>query len=93
MRARSWHRYEAGAVRTVRRLRLARSGPGSLTPAKSYRLLRTILNTAVADGLIAKNPCAIAGAGIERSAERPVASLAQVWALADAVPSGSARLC
>ena len=30
------------------------SGPGSLTPAKSYRLLRTILNTAVADGLIAR---------------------------------------
>lgn len=63
-----------------------RSGSGSLTPAKSYRLLRTILNTAVADGLIAKNPCAIAGGGIERSAERTVATLAQVWALADAVP-------
>jgi integrase len=57
----------------------------SLTPAKSYRLLRTILNTALADGLIARNPCAIVGAGVERSVERPVATLAQVWALADAV--------
>jgi integrase len=63
-----------------------RSGANSLTPAKSYRLLRTVLNTAVADGLIARNPCAITGAGIERSAERRVASLAQVWALAGAVP-------
>jgi integrase len=63
-----------------------RTNAGSLVPAKSYRLLRTILNTACADGLIARNPCTIAGAGVERSPERPVASLAQVWALADAVP-------
>ena len=62
-----------------------RCGGSSLTPAKSYRLLRTILNTALADGLIARNPCAIVGAGVEHSAERPVATLAQVWALADAV--------
>jgi integrase len=75
-----------GTVRHWYARLVERSGANSLTPAKSYRLLRTILNTAVADGLIARNPCAIAGAGIERSAERPVASLAQVWALADAVP-------
>src|SRR5207245_6048242 len=61
------------------------SGSGSLTPAKCYRLLRTILNTALADGLIARNPCAIVGAGVEHSAERPVATLAQVWAIAEAV--------
>ena len=76
----------AGTVRRWYSQLVRRSGPGSLTPAKSYRLLRTILNTAVADGVIARNPCAIVGAGIERSAERPVATLAQVWALADAVP-------
>ncbi len=76
----------AGTVRRWYAQLVRRSGSGSLTPAKSYRLLRTILNTAVADGLIAKNPCAIVGGGIERSAERPVATLAQVWALADAVP-------
>ncbi len=35
--------------------------------------------------VIARNPCAIVGAGIERSAERPFATLGQVWALADAV--------
>jgi integrase len=77
----------AGTVRRWFSQLVRKSGPGSLTPAKSYRLLRTILNTAVADGLIARNPCAIVGAGIERSAERPVATLVQVWALADAVPT------
>jgi integrase len=61
------------------------SGGGSLTPAKCYRLLRTILNTALSDGLIVRNPCSIVGAGVEHSVERPVATLAQVWALADAV--------
>ncbi|MDP9331807.1 MAG: site-specific integrase [Actinomycetota bacterium] len=76
----------AGTVRRWYSQLVRRSGAGSLTPAKSYRLLRTILSAAVADGLIARNPCAIVGAGIERSAERPVATLAQVWALADAVP-------
>lgn len=40
-----------------------------------YRLLRTILNTAVADDLIVKNPCNIKGAGAEQSVERPVASV------------------
>ena len=39
------------------------SGAESLTPAKCYRLLRTILNTACTDGLIARNPCTIKGAG------------------------------
>jgi integrase len=55
--------------------------------AKCYRLLRAILATAAADDLIVKNPCAIKGAGLERSAERPVATAAQVWDLADAMPA------
>lgn len=46
--------------------------PGPSTVAKSYRLLHTILATATADELIVKNPCVIAGAGIERSPEREV---------------------
>ena len=54
--------------------------------AKVYRLLRAILTTAETDGLIIQNPCRIAGAGIERSDERPVATVEQVWKLADAVP-------
>jgi hypothetical protein len=59
--------------------------PGAVTVAKSYRLLRTILNTAVEDGVIARNPCVIKGAGVERSTERPVATIEQVYAIADAV--------
>ncbi|MET0902284.1 MAG: site-specific integrase [Acidimicrobiales bacterium] len=59
--------------------------PGASTAAKAYRLLRTICSTAVADGIIAANPCDIDGAGRERPDERPVATVAEVYALADAV--------
>jgi integrase len=59
--------------------------PGDSTAAKAYRLLRGILNTAVEDGRIAANPCQIEGAGRERPDERPVATVAEVYALAHAV--------
>ena len=36
-----------------------------VTAAKAYRLLKAILNTAVDDGLIRRNPCRIKGAGQE----------------------------
>lgn len=75
-------------VATVRRWHSAKvkaGRPGPNTVAKAYRLLRTILNTAVADGLIVANPCQIARAGVERATERPVATPAEVWALAGAV--------
>lgn len=62
-----------------------KSGLGPTTAAKCYRLLRTILNTAVEDELIVKNPCVIKGAATERSPERPIATIAQVDALADAI--------
>lgn len=64
---------------------LSNAGVGSVTVAKSYRLLRTILGTAVADEVIVRNPCTVAGAGVERSPERPVATVAQVFELAAAV--------
>jgi integrase len=67
------------------RAKLLRSGVGDVTVAKSYRLLRTILNGATEDGRIAVNPCTIKGAGVERSAERTVATMDQVYALADAI--------
>ena len=60
-------------------------GPGAITAAKCYRLLRAILNTAVEDGLIAVNPCTIRGAGAERSPERVIPTIAQVVELADTV--------
>jgi integrase len=59
--------------------------PGASTTAKAYRLLRTIMGTATEDGLVARNPCVIQGAGTERPPERPVATIEQVYALADAI--------
>jgi len=58
-----------------------------VTAAKAYRLLATILKTAVTDGLILSSPCKVKGAGVERSPERPLATIAEVQALADAMPS------
>jgi len=60
--------------------------PGPVTVAKCYRLLRTIFNTAAADDLIAKNPCVLKGAGVERSPERPVATIADVDRLVSIAP-------
>jgi integrase len=68
---RSWHADLVSAGR-----------PGPSTVAKSYRLLRTICETAVQDEMITRNPCNLKGASTERSAERPVLSLSQ---LADVV--------
>lgn len=56
------------------------------TAAKAYRLLSSIMRTAVTDGLITSNPCKVKGAGQEHSAERPVASVAEVEALRLAMP-------
>jgi integrase len=50
-----------------------------------YRLLRAILYTAI-DGMIKRNPCRIKGADKETEHARPVATVRQVYALADAVP-------
>ena len=68
---------------------LAEGSPGSgvsaVTVAKAYRLLKAILNTAVDDSLIRRNPCRIKGAGQEKSVERPVLTVPQVYALATAM--------
>jgi integrase len=44
------------------------------------------MRTAVADGLILTSPCKVDGAGSERAAERPIATVAEVEALALAMP-------
>ncbi len=41
----------------------SRLGSRAVTVAKAYRLLKAIMNTAVDDGLIRRNPCRIKGAG------------------------------
>ena len=60
-------------------------GHGRDQAAKSYRLLRAILNTAVDDDRIGRNPCRIKGAGAEQTDERPMLATATVLALADAI--------
>ena len=61
------------------------TGLGANTAAKCYRLLRSILATAVADELILRNPCVVRGVGVERTAERPVATAQQVWDVAERI--------
>jgi integrase len=71
----------------VRRWRadLLSAGVTPVTAAKAYRLLKSILATAVDDGLIRRNPCRVKGASVEKSPERPVLTIGQVYALADAI--------
>ncbi|WP_405979932.1 tyrosine-type recombinase/integrase [Streptomyces sp. NBC_00158] len=70
-------------VRTWRAERL--KATGKTTTAKAYRLLKAIMQTAVEDELIRRNPCSIRGAGREDADERPVATVEQVFALAEAI--------
>lgn len=51
----------------------------------AYRLLHAVLATAVEDGSIRTNPCNIKGAGQHESDERTVATLEQVFALAETI--------
>lgn len=59
---------------------------GNTSIDQAYRLLRAVLNTAVREGLLAKNPCQIPGAGTPRSKRRTVATPKQVAALVDEIP-------
>jgi len=69
---RSWYQELAGRHQTV--------------ADDAYRLLRAILNTALADDLIVRSPCQVKGAGQVRSPERPVASVEEVAAAVEAMP-------
>jgi integrase len=57
------------------------------TAAKAYRLLATIMRSAIDDRLIVQSPCRVKGAAAESAPERPVVSMAEVQALADAMPN------
>jgi integrase len=72
-RVREWH---AAVLR----------GTGGRTSiSQSYRFLRMVMNTAVREGLIVRNPCQIPGAGTVHASERPVATPAEIIALVDAI--------
>jgi integrase len=72
----------------VRRWRatLLEAGVTPTMVAKVYRLLRAILNTAVDDDVLERNPCRIRSGGDEKPAERPVLTVRQVQQLCMAVP-------
>jgi integrase len=60
---------------------------GPTMRAHAYSLLRTILNTAVADDVIAANPCRVRGAGSAKRARKiREASLAELEAITAAMP-------
>lgn len=65
--------------------RLAASGLHHNTVAKNYLRFRSIMTTAVDDGLIARNPVRIKGASAERMIERPLLWWDDVRALAGAI--------
>ena len=72
-------------VRSWRAELIGAGHPGASTIAKAYRLLHAMCATALEDGLIPRNPCVIKGASVERPAERPVATIEQIDAIAEAI--------
>ncbi len=54
---------------------------------QAYAVLRAVLNTAVADDVLQRNPCRIKGAGQAYPPERPLLDLADVEALTAAMPA------
>lgn len=73
------------SVRSWRAELLTAGKPGPPTVAKCYRLLHAILATAVEDELIPRSPCVLRGASTDRPAERPTATIEQVYAIADEI--------
>ena len=72
-------------VRTWRADRLA-DGAGGPTVAAAYRLLRAIMTTVVEeDELIRRNPCRVKGAVSYDHPERPTATVAEVYEIAEAI--------
>ncbi|MHB8438529.1 MAG: tyrosine-type recombinase/integrase [Acidimicrobiales bacterium] len=77
---------------TVRTWHAALATDHPSTAAKAYRLLATVMNTAVADDLILRSPCRVKGAGVERAPERPIPTIAEVDELAAAMPERMAMI-
>src|SRR3954471_19232219 len=72
---RRWHAEVAGST-------------GTTATRPAYALLRAILNTAVADDAIGRNPCRIRGAGQPHTPERPLIDPADVERAAAEMPAG-----
>jgi integrase len=78
---------QPATIRTWRAQLLAAGRPEPQA-VKAYALLRAIFTTAVnEDEILSKNPCRVRGFGIYHTPERRTATVAQVQALAAAVPA------
>ena len=65
---------------------LLENGVSATSAAKAYRLMKSIMNTAVDDGIVHRNPCRVRGAAQDRSPERSVLTVREVVALVDVIP-------
>lgn len=70
---RRWHAHISGQT-------------GATAVRQAYAVLRAVLNTAVADEALHRNPCRIQGAGQAHTPERPLLGLDEVEALVVAMP-------
>ena len=70
----------------VRKWHGTHAGKHVSTASKAYRLLSTIMKTAVEDELLNASPCRVRGAGQERAPERPIATVDEVQLLREAMP-------
>lgn len=73
-KVRTWHAQVSAAT-------------GPTATRQAYSVLRAVLNTAVEDELLSRNPCKIRGAGQPTSPDRPLLDPAQVNLLAQAMPA------
>ncbi|GIH10308.1 putative prophage phiRv2 integrase [Rhizocola hellebori] len=62
-----------------------RGSGGRTSIAQSYRFMRMVMNTAVREELIQRNPCQVPGAGLVQAKERPIATPAEVIKLVEAI--------
>jgi len=74
---------DSASIRSWHTGLMATPGVGPSTTAKAYRLVHAICASAVAEEELPRNPCLIPGASAESSTERPVATVEQVYALAN----------
>lgn len=91
---RSWHTAlgKELALRATQPRKVGTSGApriatGETRQRQAYALLKSIMSTAQADGLIGKNPCQIKGAGQVKLKQRPHMTLADFAQIVDAHPA------
>lgn len=87
---RTWHgkltKAQAALAATTTKGGAKRQMTGTAIARQSYALLRSVLATAVADGLIPRNPCQVRGAGVAKAEERPLLTLEQYTAIVEEHP-------